>query len=105
MKQASDRRAEESKNLEDEERERRIDAAYAAIAETPHGETVLRDLLENYGTRSIKFLGNSKDAYNMGKAHACDKLVARLRRCLSRERFIDIVYPIEKQGENNGRRE
>lgn len=103
MKQAANRQAEEALRLEEAERERRLDAAYAAVAETPNGEIVLRDLVKKYGTKSIKFLGNSNDAYNMGKAHACDKLVARLKRCLTREKFIDIMYPVEEQGEDNGR--
>jgi hypothetical protein len=104
MKQAADRQAEEALRLEEEERERRLDAVYAAVAQTPDGEIVLRDLVKNYGAKTIPFTNNSKkNAYNIGMAHACNKLVERLERCLTREKFIDIVYPAEKQGENNGR--
>lgn len=97
MRQAEDRQEEEKRQREREYDERQLDEAYAAVAETAHGAIVLRDLVATYGTRHMPFTGNSRDAYNMGMAHACDKLVSRLKRCLSRRDFIDLMYPEEEK--------
>lgn len=96
MRQEAARKAAEEKRLDEEAEERRFDASYAAVADTEDGMIVLRHLIRNYGSKGHAFFGNSKDAYNMGMSHACDKLVARLQRCLSRDKFIDLMYPEEK---------
>lgn len=73
--------------------------ACLSVAATPEGRFVLAEFVHDdiAAIATMSFAGNSRDAFNLGRAYQALKTREVLKDILPRETYLEIIYPKEEK--------